>query len=132
MEHTLTKATGSGKRMVAFQNNGITYKRVQINTPPGLTARIVDKKPFLHSPEKVEQQLARNATRHKSRYPFQRNFGTAGPATDKAARDFAKADLVEKPGDYRTANLASDMNELRGFRTSAFETITRLLGGAMV
>jgi hypothetical protein len=128
----ISLATGSGKRMVAFQNNGITYKRVQINTPPGLTARIVDKKPFLYSQEKVEQQLARNATRHKSRYPFQRNFGGAGPATDKAARDFAKADLVERPGDYRTANLANDMNDLRGFRTSDFETITRLIGGAMM
>ena len=114
--------------MVAFQNNGITYNRVQINTAPGLTARIVDQKPYLYSTEKVALALENKASAHKSRIPFQRNFG----ASDQAARDFAKADLVGVPGNYRTADLERDMNNLRGFRTTDFDAITRLVGGAMV
>jgi hypothetical protein len=135
---------GSGKRMLAFQRNGITYNRIQIDTPPGLTGRIVDNNiRSLSSKEKFDQELSQKVEAQKSNDKFKARFPAGRAAIqgqvtpEKVARECAKVDLLRKNGEgtYGTRRgedyCKNPTQGMRGFRDRDLEAITRMVCGAM-
>lgn len=129
------KGSGSGNRMIGFSHAGITYRRIQIDEAPGLTGRISQQKRlYLH--EHVENRIHKDASKHKNRYGFTRNFGSSGDDANWAARGYAKANLLGyqvKDETYDTGNqwekMTMDLRSLRGFGDKDFREITRLVEG---
>lgn len=126
--------SGSGDRMVAFQNRGITYRRIQIHAMPGLTARIVQNEPRLSNREKVDDFLTTGASMQERRRKLRQRFDTDRPREDYPwlAKAHAKAQLVGSRLESRSHDwegVQDELDSLRGFNPTDLDSIVRLVSG---
>lgn len=132
-------ASPSGSRMLAFSQAGISYSRVEINEPAGLTARAAQNSILSGTPapsldffhRKVDQQAAQV----KKNRDFQDAYGEWIPkfrnykfddTARRAARDYGKAAVLGETAavDLKGGAVIRSVGRLRGFSTTDLDRIT--------